>query len=260
MKDEKFNKEINEETIPDSTKNPQVNLFEAENKNQVPSVSEPKGNDTSVQAGANETTETGSALNADEKAGKGKETKTEEKVKDGRGRKALSDEEKLKRANERKAAQNSLVDDLSKYKSATPSTSTATTQQATQDVKIDLSKYISGALLLIVMDAVFPSAIILIAGYVDKKYKYVDKSKLKLEKDEKKELEPLADEMIKIFFGMVHPAVAFFVCSGLLYAGKLMSLEESDFIIPKQIEKNKQNEKNKQIEKTITDGSKKTTG
>ncbi len=94
---------------------------------------------------------------------------------------------------------------------------------------VDLSQYISGALFLIALDSVMPALITTIMGVFDKKYKRADKSKLKLTATEKKELEPLADQVVKVLFGMVHPAIAFGITVSLMYMGKVLSLEDEDF-------------------------------
>ncbi len=112
----------------------------------------------------------------------------------------------------------------------------APVQGSPQDPKkdyVDLSQYISGALLLIAIDSVMPSLMCtVLSWFMGSKYKYADKKLLKLTPTEKKELEPLADQIVKLLFGMVHPAVAFAVTLGIMYAGKIMSLEDSDFKIP----------------------------
>lgn len=125
-----------------------------------------------------------------------------------------------------KDAKDSLVNDLTKYKNVTQGANPA---NAAGPQQIDLSKYISGALLLICMDALMPGIVLYIAGMVDRKYKGVKASKLRMSKEEKTELEPLADEMVKLLFGFVHPAIAFLIAVGVIYAGKLFTLDESDF-------------------------------
>lgn len=104
---------------------------------------------------------------------------------------------------------------------------------------IDVSKFITGALMLIVMDAVIPTALIFLVGMFDKKYKGVSKKKLKLDSDEKKALEPLADEIVKYIFTNVNPITAFFLCTTVIYGSKLMTLDDTDFIQTKKpIQKN----------------------
>lgn len=228
MKNEKFNKEIGEEIIPEGKGSALPNVQVDGDKNKVPEIHNPNGNNNGSKAGAIRGDEKETPPNKDEATSQSKKDADETKV-ETRGRKKLSDEEKLQRANERKSAQSNLMDDLSKYKTTQLPTTTPTIQAAPEATKIDLSKYVSGALLLLVIDSVFPTLVLKIASYIDIKYKNVSSKKLKLDKEEKEELEPLADEMIKTFFGYVPAPIAFFVCAGLLYASKLMALEDEDF-------------------------------
>jgi hypothetical protein len=172
-----------------------------------------------------------------------KEKPIETKIKDGRGRKPLSPEEKEKRANEKKAGtgskevsdqQNSLDDLLDKYKQV-PQAQIGTqvqTNQPQQPVNpkadyIDMSKYVSGALFLIAIDIIMPTLSMTIAGFIDKRYKHIDKKHLKLTTDEKKELEPIAEQVVKVLFGYVHPVVAFGVMLSIMYMGKVMMISDS---------------------------------
>lgn len=95
--------------------------------------------------------------------------------------------------------------------------------------KVDLTQFISGALFLICMDAVLPSMILMIFGWFNKKYKGVDSKKLRLDADEQKRLEPLAEQIVKLIFGSCNPIVAFAVTYGMIIAGKIMTLEDEDF-------------------------------
>lgn len=182
---------------------------------------------------------------------KGEDTSEKSKGTEGekvekRGRKKMSDEEKaeakIKRDSGNSSAKDSLTNDLKSYKTAMPPNAISNDVKKVNEV--DVSKYITGTLVLIAMDAIIPNAVIFIAGFIDKKYKGVNKKKLKLTTDEKGELEPLADEVVKIMFGMVHPVTAFLVVTSIIYFGKLTGLDESDFAKPiEKIEKGKKDVK-----------------
>ncbi len=189
----------------------------------------------------------------------------------GAGRKPLTEEQRAERAKAKangtqvngdgvtkvpetktepkKDAQTSLMNDLSKYKNVTQGAANAinTPPNAQQ---IDLAKYVSGALLLICLDAIMPTVVLKIAAMIEPKYKRVKASKLKMTKEERDELEPLADEMVKLLFGFVHPAVAFLVATAVIYAGKLFTLEEKDF--EPVIFKDKTNDNNSKLRKKET--------
>lgn len=190
------------------------------------------------------------------------ETESEAK-KETRGRKPLTEEEKAARKAEKekakqgesgtgagatgsgdtKDAKNDLLSDLSKYKTVNNGNGTQTQQAPQNEVKIDMSKFVSGALLLIVMDAILPGVICLALSFADRKYKYLDKRKVRLTREEKEELEPFADEVVKVIFLKVNPVIGFFVVSGILYGSKFMFLDETDFNLPPKKELNNGNKK-----------------
>lgn len=188
----------------------------------------------------------------------GQQSQSPEAKKETRGRKPLSEEEKEKRRKEKEQkgaggggtgsgagaqgsasppdAKTDLLNDLSKYKTVNGNNTQQPSQQPAQE-KIDISKFVSGALMLIVMDAIIPGVIIFTMRFVDKKYKYLEVKKIKLSSEEKKELEPFADEVVKIIFIKVNPVVGFFVVSAILYGSKLMFLTDEDFNLPKEEKK-----------------------
>lgn len=217
-------------------------------KNEVSEVLESAANDARTETPRVQTEQAQNSQKPNEQASEsGKDAATEKK--ETRGRKPLSDEEKARRKAEREQgktktaepgaggsqsgsvrdASGDLMSDLSKFKQAQPQQPAQPAQNGPQPGQIDLSKYITGALLLICLDAIMPGVVLYIAGWVDPKYKNVRAAKLKMTAQEKKELEPLADEMVKILFGFVHPAIAFLVATGVIYAGKLFALEDEDF-------------------------------
>lgn len=235
---EKFKKEIAESKESVSSKVESNNSSDAQRTllddvqkvgNEKVAESLPNGDDNRAsKTGAHKTEQ----QNTNEE-GKGSENTQKEQKIEKRGRKPMSVEEKAEAKRKRDLgegkstnASEDLRKDLGGYK-------TTTIEQATQGApnpqNIDISKYITGALVLIAMDSIFPTAILFIAGFVDKKYKGLDKKKLKLDPTEKKELEPLADEVVKIMFGMVHPVTAFLVVTSIIYFGKLESFTEEDF-------------------------------
>lgn len=157
--------------------------------------------------------------------------------KETRGRKR-KDSNELNKANEySEYSQKNLFSDIKTQIPTLPNGTAVNTPPATPP--IDVSKFITGALLLIVMDAVIPTALIFLVGMFDPKYKDVQKKKLKLDSDEKKALEPLADEIVKYIFTNINPITAFFLCTTVIYGSKLMTLDENDFTQTKKpIQKN----------------------
>ena len=91
---------------------------------------------------------------------------------------------------------------------------------------VDISKYISGALLLMMIDFLLPT---LFTFVYPKLKRLKDKKKLKMTKDERKELEPIADECIKQVAMKLAPMEAMALMLLFVYGGKIYELEEADF-------------------------------
>ena len=95
-----------------------------------------------------------------------------------------------------------------------------------ENPNVDISKYISGALLLMMIDFLLPTLFTLV---YPKLKRLKDKKKLKMTKDERKELEPIADECIKQVAMKLAPMEAMALMLLFVYGGKIYELEEADF-------------------------------
>ena len=116
--------------------------------------------------------------------------------------------------------------DLSQYgQIETPQSTTTDIEQPAQN-QVDISKYISGALLLMMIDFLLP---ILFTFVYPKLKRLKDKKKLKMTKDERKELEPIADECIKQVAMKLAPMEAMGLMLLFVYGGKIYELDESDY-------------------------------
>jgi hypothetical protein len=230
-----FKSEVSESSLSDNNKVEQSVISVDENKNE-PIKETSQGNATPDEQKREVQTESPQDAQTEIKnTTETKEKQVETKVKDGRGRKPLSEEEKAKRAAEKKTGvkevsdqQTSLDDYLNKYKEVPPSQTSAPTAQPVNGKAdyIDMSKYVSGALFLIAIDIIMPKLSMTIAGFIDKRYKHVDKKHLKLTSEEKKELEPIAEQVVKILFGYMHPVFAFGVMLSIMYMGKIMMISD----------------------------------
>jgi hypothetical protein len=117
--------------------------------------------------------------------------------------------------------------DLSQYGQVeTPTDPNATDQDQAQANQVDISKYISGALLLMMIDFLLPT---LFTFVYPKLKRLKDKKKLKMTKDERKELEPIADECIKQVAMKLSPMEAMALMLLFVYGGKIYELDDSDF-------------------------------
>jgi hypothetical protein len=147
-----------------------------------------------------------------------------------RGRKKGSTKEVLqakKQENVPNAKPNPKQDiDLSQYGQVeTPIDPNAPIEEQAQ-AQVDISKYISGALLLMMIDFLLPT---LFTFVYPKLKRLKDKKKLKMTKDERKELEPIADECIKQVAMKLAPMEAMALMLLFVYGGKIYELDDSDF-------------------------------
>jgi len=192
-----------------------------------------------VQNDANEQSNTSTKTQGTEQTEQGEagtQTQTvnaNEEPKKKRGRPKGSKENKNENTNNNndysQYSEQALKDDINKSNPQPNANLNPAPNNTPPPVKIDVSKFITGALLLIVMDAVVPSLLLKGLSMFDSKYNNVDKRALKLEADERKALEPLASEVIKHIFMNINPVTAFFVCTTIIYGSKIIMLDEDDF-------------------------------
>ena len=129
-----------------------------------------------------------------------------------------------------------LEDFLKGYKEDTAAPVVKTGEQP-NPVKIipllDVSKFINGAVFLLVMDAIFPTLLLFLMEFINPKFGQVKDSarkKLKLDKEERALLEEGANEIVKYVFADANPMLVFTISVGFIYYSKIDSLEDSDFI------------------------------
>ena len=79
------------------------------------------------------------------------------------------------------------------------------------------------------IDAVFPMLLLKAFSFFSPKYKAIQPSMLKLDKAQMKDLEPLANEAVKVLWINLSPMNAFLLATALIYGGNLFSLDESAF-------------------------------
>ena len=96
----------------------------------------------------------------------------------------------------------------------------------TQSENIDMSQYISGALLIIAIDSFFPALLLKILSFVSPKYKTIKAKQIRLDAEEKKQLNPIADLAVKHIFGAMHPVAALGMFLTIMYGGKLILLSD----------------------------------
>lgn len=110
--------------------------------------------------------------------------------------------------------------DLSEFKKVEIST------QSQNPSEVNASKYLTGAIILMMVDAVIPSVLIKMMSMVNPKYKTIRTKEIKMSKDQKNDLEPLADEVVKSMTMNMSPMTAFLVCTSLIYGTNIMSASD----------------------------------
>lgn len=107
--------------------------------------------------------------------------------------------------------------DLSEFKKVEIST------QSNNQSEVNASKYLTGAIILMMVDAVIPSVLIKMMSIANPKYKSIKTKEIKMSKEQKNDLEPLADEVVKSMTVNMSPMTAFLVCTSLIYGTNIMS-------------------------------------
>jgi len=122
-----------------------------------------------------------------------------------------------------KHAKSSLLDSVNSQNAGSKPAAPANQQDAPQSPKkVNLGNYISGTMLIILMDNTVPFLLTKVAGMIEPKYKQIKARSIRMDEEQRKELAPLADEVCKVAFGEVDPLLGFFIISALIYGGNLI--------------------------------------
>ena len=109
--------------------------------------------------------------------------------------------------------------DLSEFKTGTP-----VTAQSPNPAEVNAAKYITGGMLLILIDALLPAVIVKIFHYASPKTKGALKAKaVKMSDEQMEALEPLANEAMKEVFLQMSPMNALLFGLFATYAGNALS-------------------------------------
>ena len=92
-------------------------------------------------------------------------------------------------------------------------------------ISVNAAAFITGALFLTIVDALLPSAIIYIAGLVSEEYKALKPKQIKLTKEQKADLAPLADEVVKIVLGEADPLFLLLIAMSAMYWENIQDAE-----------------------------------
>jgi len=165
-------------------------------------------------------------------------TETQQEREERRGRKKLPRDKDGKiireeaKPEQTKGDLNDFLKDFQKQEEQ-PAAPAPAGAAAPAKMQMDVSKFINGAIFLMIMDAVFPMAFTWILSFINPKYKNIKpeaRQKLKLTKEEKEMLEEGANEVVKYLFSESDPLTIFAVSMCFVYYSKFDSLTKEDFI------------------------------
>ena len=124
---------------------------------------------------------------------------------------------------------------LDEFKTAQP-----VTPQTSNPAEVNAGKYITGGMLLILIDALAPAIIVKIFHYVSPKTKGALKAKaVKMSDDQMEAIEPIANEAMKEVFLQMKPAQALVFAIFATYAGNALTAfaDIPDLVKPEKLTK-----------------------
>jgi hypothetical protein len=90
---------------------------------------------------------------------------------------------------------------------------------------------ITGYLFLLAVNSVYPDMLLWVLARANKKFRGIDSDNITLDSDDLQMIEPIADEVVKIYLPKMNPALLLFVCMNAMYYQN----------IKKEVKTNKQN-------------------
>lgn len=142
-----------------------------------------------------------------------------EAKKRGRPRKADTNIQASNNTQQTNGKTENKTDFFGEYKSEANSANAITTQTGGAQSEV-IKNYFTGLLVLTLIDAIAPAGITFLLKKNDPTKK-INPNSLKLTDDEMKSLEPLADEVIKLYIGTLDPLSAFVISVIIIYGAKV---------------------------------------
>lgn len=90
----------------------------------------------------------------------------------------------------------------------------------------NIAHLLNGAMLLGAIDFILPGSVLFLMKKVGKGYEHIKANDIKLTKDEKKDLEPIAEAAVKQLVLNISPLQALFILLAFNYAGKIATLKK----------------------------------
>jgi hypothetical protein len=124
-----------------------------------------------------------------------------------------------------KRNKDNLIDDIKKDYKPKADTGGQVISVGTNKKKVDLSKYVSGTLLIMLIDSLLPNLMLYTAKYIaPEKYRNAKVQDLQMTMEERKQIEPLANEVIVVLIGELSPLEAFLIFTAVIYGSKMLTL------------------------------------
>jgi hypothetical protein len=138
-----------------------------------------------------------------------------------------SEDEPVKKARKPYTKRNKadLIDDIKKDYKPKDDNKGQVVSVGVNKKKVDLSKYVSGTLLIMLIDSLLPNLMLYTAKYIaPEKYKNAKVQDLQMTFEERKQIEPLANEVIVVLIGELSPLEAFLIFTAVIYGSKMLTL------------------------------------
>ena len=144
-----------------------------------------------------------------------------EPIKKGRGRPKGTTKTKSEPQGLIDMSEDDFLKDVKHYKDTTATTtgtqSTTATGTTAKPITVNAAQFLTGALFLTIVDALMPTLILKVASYVSEDYNALKPRQIKLTKEQRAELAPLADEVVRIALGQIDPMALLLISMAAMY-------------------------------------------
>lgn len=141
-----------------------------------------------------------------------------------REKKARAEERRKPDSNEKKDEENTgaktLEETLEEYEEI-PADERERLNKEAEETARKVKPIISGYMLLLAVDGLFPGLVLWIFKRTNKAARLIEVESIKLSKEQRELLEPVADEAAQYIFKEMHPLAAFALSVGFVYSGNI---------------------------------------
>jgi hypothetical protein len=196
----------------------------ASNQASTNATSTPTNQDNTANEGGKANIDTNDTTNAEKKKGRGRPKGSKKEINEADEKKVHTEKTETKPNTDKSTFNPNEYNESEEIKNLQNehNSKVAPPIQAPAPI-VQIKPLISGYLLLVCINTVMPNMIVYVFGMFSKKVKGIDPSKIKLDHQERKDLEPIADEVAKVIFAEMNPIASFLLSLSFMYGGKLMN-------------------------------------